>query len=72
MSILCDPIICINSTKHFFSFRKVAIMEDLDHNIHLKNLSMQQSINEEEALKLLFLGDTNRVIAEVRDETKIF
>lgn len=41
-------------------------MEDLDHNIHLKNLSMQQSINEEEALKLLFLGDTNRVIAEVR------
>lgn len=43
-------------------------MEDLDHNIHLKNLSMQQSINEEEALKLLFLGDTNRVIAEVREK----
>lgn len=45
-------------------------MEDLAHNIHLKNLSMLQSINEEEALKLLFLGDTNRVIAEVRVEKK--
>lgn len=41
-------------------------MEDLEHNIHLKSLSLQQSRNEQEALKLLFLGDTNRVIAEVR------
>lgn len=41
-------------------------MEDLDHNIHLKNLSLQKSVNEEEALNLLFLGDTNRVVAEVR------
>lgn len=42
------------------------IMEDSDQNIHLKNLSLQQSANEEEALNLLFLGDTNRMIAEVR------
>lgn len=42
------------------------IMEDPDQNIHLKNLSLQQSANEEEALNLLFLGDTNRMIAEVR------
>lgn len=41
-------------------------MEDSDQNIHLKNLSLQQSANEEEALDLLFLGDTNRMIAEVR------
>lgn len=41
-------------------------MEDSDQNIHLKNLSLQQSANEEEALNLLFLGDTNRMIAEVR------
>lgn len=41
-------------------------MEDLDHNIHLKNLSLQLSLNEEEALNLLFLGDINRVIAKVR------
>lgn len=46
-------------------FRKVTIMEDEDQNIHLKNLSIQQSANEEEALNLLFLGDTNRMIAEV-------
>nr|XP_013799390.1 PREDICTED: kinesin-like protein KIF6 isoform X1 [Apteryx mantelli mantelli] len=39
-------------------------MEDPDQNIHLKNLSLQQATNEEEALNLLFLGDTNRMIAE--------
>ncbi|XP_049319455.1 kinesin-like protein KIF6 isoform X3 [Astyanax mexicanus] len=43
---------------------KVTIMEDPDQNIHLKNLSLQASANEEEALNLLFLGDTNRMIAE--------
>ncbi|XP_010213489.1 PREDICTED: kinesin-like protein KIF6 [Tinamus guttatus] len=43
---------------------KVTIMEDPDQNIHLKNLSLQQAANEEEALNLLFLGDTNRMIAE--------
>lgn len=50
----------------FLSHRKVTIMEDPDQNIHLKNLSLQQASNEEEALNLLFLGDTNRMIAEVR------
>ena len=40
-------------------------MEDSDQNIHLKNLSTQEASNEEEALNLLFLGDTNRMIAEV-------
>ncbi|XP_068607936.1 kinesin-like protein KIF6 [Brachionichthys hirsutus] len=43
---------------------KVTILEDPDQNIHLRNLSLQQSANEEEALNLLFLGDTNRMIAE--------
>ncbi|XP_030574938.1 kinesin-like protein KIF6 isoform X2 [Archocentrus centrarchus] len=43
---------------------KVMIMEDQDQNIHLRNLSLQQSVSEEEALNLLFLGDTNRMIAE--------
>lgn len=41
-------------------------MEDSDQNIHLRNLSLLQSATEEEALNLLFLGDTNRMIAEVR------
>ena len=40
-------------------------MEDEDNNIHLKNLTLHQATNEEEALNLLFLGDTNRMIAEV-------
>lgn len=41
-------------------------MEDPDQIIHLRNLSLKQSTNEEDALNLLFLGDTNRMIAEVR------
>uniref|UniRef100_A0A8C4RJ98 Kinesin-like protein n=1 Tax=Erpetoichthys calabaricus TaxID=27687 RepID=A0A8C4RJ98_ERPCA len=45
---------------------KVTIMEDTEQNIHLKNLSSLQAANEEDALNLLFLGDTNRMIAEVR------
>ncbi|XP_041351930.1 kinesin-like protein KIF6 [Gigantopelta aegis] len=43
---------------------KVSLMEDSDQNIHLKNLSVHQASSEEEALNLLFLGDTNRMIAE--------
>eukprot|EP00058_Branchiostoma_floridae_P019075 XP_002604564.1 hypothetical protein BRAFLDRAFT_79440 [Branchiostoma floridae] len=43
---------------------KVSLMEDTEQNIHLKNLSVHQAMNEEEALNLLFLGDTNRMIAE--------
>ena len=46
--------------------RKVHLMEDSDQNIHLKNLSTHEAANEEESLNLLFLGDTNRMIAEVR------
>lgn len=72
---LCHLLLIISSefitlgfflTTFFFFSRKVMIMEDPDQNIHLKNLSLQQSANEEEALNLLFLGDTNRMIAEVR------
>ncbi|XP_060259150.1 kinesin-like protein KIF6 isoform X4 [Ovis aries] len=44
---------------------KVTVLEDPDQNIHLKNLSLHQATTEEEALNLLFLGDTNRMIAEV-------
>ena len=39
-------------------------MEDEDGNVHLRNLSMHVAASEEEALNLLFLGDTNRAIAE--------
>ncbi|CEM22728.1 unnamed protein product [Vitrella brassicaformis CCMP3155] len=43
---------------------KVSLMEDDEGNIHLRNLSVNSAQNEEEALNLLFLGDTNRVVAE--------
>jgi len=43
---------------------KVSLMEDSDQNIHLKNMSVITANNEEEALNLLFLGDTNRMVAE--------
>ncbi|CAK0836471.1 unnamed protein product, partial [Prorocentrum cordatum] len=43
---------------------KVNIREDEDGNMHLKNLSVCQAASEEEALNLLFMGDTNRVVAE--------
>ena len=46
---------------------KVSLMEDNEQNIHLKNLSTHTATSEEEALNLLFLGDTNRMIAEVSD-----
>ena len=45
-------------------------MEDPDQNIHLKNLSLLPAQNEEEALNLLFLGDTNR-LAEATTVTNI-
>ncbi|XP_062326162.1 kinesin-like protein KIF6 isoform X2 [Osmerus eperlanus] len=58
---LLDPR---HEASHLEDLPKVTIMEDPDQNIHLRNLSLQHSGNEEEALNLLFLGDTNRMIAE--------
>ena len=40
------------------------ILIEIIGNFHLKNLSMHEANNEEEALELLFIGDTNRAIAE--------
>jgi kinesin family protein 6/9 len=40
------------------------MLEDEHGNFHLKNLSLNPASNEEEALNLLFMGDTNRAIAE--------
>jgi kinesin family protein 6/9 len=42
---------------------KVTLLEDEDGNFHFKNLSLQKVSSEEDALNLLFLGDTNRAIA---------
>ena len=42
---------------------KVTMLEDEYGNFHFKNLSMHMVSCEEDALNLLFLGDTNRAIA---------
>ena len=43
---------------------RVSLLEDSDGNFHLRNLSAHRATNEEEALNLLFLGDTNRTVSE--------
>ncbi|KAI9345033.1 Kif6 type kinesin-like protein [Obelidium mucronatum] len=43
---------------------KVRLQEDESQTIHVQNLSNITALNEEEALNLLFVGDTNRMIAE--------
>jgi kinesin family protein 6/9 len=43
---------------------KVKLLEDEHGNCHLKNLSLHPAESEEDALNLLFEGDTNRAIAE--------
>ena len=43
---------------------QVKMMEDEHGNFHLRNLSMHRANNEEDALNLLFVGDTNRAISE--------
>lgn len=58
---LLDPS---HDTKSLEDLPKVSMLEDEHGNFHLKNLSMHPADNEEDALNLLFLGDTNRAIAE--------
>ncbi|KAG9412013.1 Kinesin- protein 6, partial [Aphanomyces cochlioides] len=48
------------NTKDIEDLPKVSMLEDEDGNCHLRNLSMHRVNSEEEALNLLFLGDTNR------------
>ncbi|XP_033207917.1 kinesin-like protein KIF3A [Belonocnema kinseyi] len=43
---------------------RVTIQEDEAGTLHLKNLSFWSVSNEKDALDLLFVGDTNRVVSE--------
>ena len=52
-----------HETKSHDDLPKVALLEDEHGNFHLKNLSMHPAETEEDALNLLFIGDTNRAIA---------
>lgn len=58
---LLDPS---HETKALEDLPKVNMLEDEHGNFHLKNLSMHAADTEEDALNLLFMGDTNRAIAE--------
>jgi len=58
---LLDPS---HESKALEDLPRVTMMTDADGNAHLRNLSMHRANTEEEALNLLFLGDTNRAIAE--------
>ncbi|DAZ95027.1 TPA: hypothetical protein N0F65_003744 [Lagenidium giganteum] len=52
------------STKSLEDLPRVSMLEDEDGNCHLRNLSMHLVHTEEDALNLLFLGDTNRAVSE--------
>jgi len=58
---LLDPS---HESKALEDLPKVSILEDEHGSFHLKNLSMNAADTEEDALNLLFMGDTNRAIAE--------
>ena len=58
---LLDPS---HETKKLEDLPRVSMLEDEHGNFHLKNLSMHLAESEEDALELLFMGDTNRAIAE--------
>jgi len=53
-----------HETKGLEDLPRVHCMEDDDGNFQLTNMSAPVANSEEDALNLLFLGDTNRMIAE--------
>eukprot|EP00440_Ansanella_granifera_P042838 gb/GFBE01046443.1/.p1 GENE.gb/GFBE01046443.1/~~gb/GFBE01046443.1/.p1 ORF type:complete len:819 (+),score=212.23 gb/GFBE01046443.1/:1-2457(+) len=53
-----------DSARQLEDLPKVQLREDEDGNMHLRNLSVNLAATEEDALNLLFMGDTNRVVAE--------
>ncbi|KAJ3257397.1 Kinesin- protein 6 [Boothiomyces macroporosus] len=62
--VVAKPIIDSRDAKKLEDLPKVTLMEDENEMIHLRNLSVVPANNEEDALNLLFVGDTNRMIAE--------
>ena len=58
---LLDPS---HETKRLEDLPRVTMREDEDGNVHLRGLSTHLASTEEDALNLLFLGDTNRAIGK--------
>ena len=53
-----------HSSKSLFDLPKVQMYEGADGKFTLKNLSVHRADTEEDALNLLFIGDTNRAVSE--------
>lgn len=53
-----------HASKNLFDLPKVQMYEDKYGHFKLTNLSVHRAANEEDALNLLFIGDTNRVVSE--------
>lgn len=53
-----------HATKSLFDLPKVKMREDRDGQFTLLNLSVHRADTEEDALNLLFIGDTNRVVSQ--------
>ncbi|KAG8470575.1 hypothetical protein KFE25_008996 [Diacronema lutheri] len=58
---LLDPS---HDTKSLEDLPKVVMLEDENGVVHTRNLGVHPARSEEDALNLLFIGDTNRMIAE--------
>ena len=53
-----------HTTKNLLDLPKVHMFENENSQFHLTNLSVHRAETEEDALNLLFIGDTNRVVSE--------
>lgn len=53
-----------HTTKNLFDLQRVGLLENPDGQFVLRGLSVHRAENEEDALNLLFIGDTNRVVSE--------
>ena len=53
-----------HNSKSLFDLPKIKLMEDRDGAFQMSNMSVHRAQNEEDALNLLFIGDTNRVVSE--------
>ena len=53
-----------HASKNLFDLPKVQMFENRDGQFKLTNLSVHRASTEEDALNLLFIGDTNRVVSE--------
>lgn len=53
-----------HATTSLFDLPKVQMQENVNGQFIMRNLSVHRAENEEDALNLLFIGDTNRVVSE--------